>query len=603
MKFAHILGKNKTTALPRNFIFVDTETSYAKNNEYTHHFLKLGSACFARLDNRKAFSSEGWLPFTKNAVFWKELDSFTYDKSKTLLYAHNTHFDFFVLDGITHLQALKWELKNFFINSNVFIMTWRKGSKKLVVLDSGNILKKPLASIGEALGVPKLEVDFDTVTDDELAFYCRRDTEILTEWIKAFRRFVREHDLGTYKHTIASQAFNAYRHRFMPCKIYVHNSKPVIELERKAYFGGRTEAFFLGSWQGEPFYLVDVNSMYPSVMRDNEYPVKFIKRRSSCELPTLAGYLKKYCVIATVSLGTDEPVFPLRDLRTIFPVGEFTTTLCTPELQYALDRGMITAVHELALYKKQNIFKEYVDFFYGLKRHYKEAGNDAMYTISKLFMNSLYGKFGQRSQSIKEIGPCDPSFNLIETVYDYHTRKHSTHYYLAGKEYIMQGEGESFNSFVAVAAHVTSYARLFLWRLICVAGVQNTLYMDTDSLLVNQLGFNKLKHLLHPTRLGALDLQKSISTIEIRGPKDYTFDDKTRIKGIKKNAKKLCDNRFEQEHFLKFRSMLRHGWFDHASVKTVRKTLKREYHKGIVQPSGRVLPYSLPEDAAFLAFS
>jgi len=59
-------------------------------------------------------------------------------------------------------------------------------------------------------------------------------------------------------------------------------------------------------------------------------------------------------------------------------------------------------------------------------------------------------------------------------IIDHKTHKTSTHQVFFGRETIIdQGEEESANSMPAISAHVTDYARLYLWRLIDQAGLKN----------------------------------------------------------------------------------------------------------------------------------
>ncbi|GAH94157.1 unnamed protein product, partial [marine sediment metagenome] len=76
--------------------------------------------------------------------------------------------------------------------------------------------------------------------------------------------------------TKASQAFCAYRFRFMDHKIYIHNDVTVQNLERSAYIGGRVECFRLGKIPGKQFVSMDINSMYPFVMKAEKYPYELV---------------------------------------------------------------------------------------------------------------------------------------------------------------------------------------------------------------------------------------------------------------------------------------------------------------------------------------
>ena len=132
---------------------------------------------------------------------------------------------------------------------------------------------------------------------------------------------------------------------------------------------------------------------------------------------------------------------------------------------------------------------------------------------------------------------------------------------------------------------------------------ENVFYIDTDSLTVNETGFDNLKDELDEFELGRLQVQEVANNVEIRGAKDYKFGDKEKIKGIKKDAIDLGNNQYSQLHFMKTRSMMRNQISDKAVIKQITKKLKRIYDKGRVDDTGYVSPYVLPEDLPLLTAS
>ncbi|KKL46883.1 hypothetical protein LCGC14_2341130, partial [marine sediment metagenome] len=158
-------------------------------------------------------------------------------------------------------------------------------------------------------------------------------------------------------------------------------------------------------------------------------------------------------------------------------------------------------------------------------------------------------------------------------------------------------EGESALSHPAIAAHVTGYGRRLLWSLIRRAGLGTVLYCDTDSVLVNQAGYDRLEPLLHATKLGSLHLDKIVQTAVLRCPKDYQLDDVQRIKGIRVNAVWIDDNTVLQEKWLGLRSLIMRGDVSTPVVRKEVKHLTRAYNKGVVLRGGRVRPYRLPAEA------
>jgi len=499
-------------------------------------------------------------------------------------------FDFTVLKGWHYLKAAGYKLKFFHNKGACTIISVRKKGSSLVLLDSMNWFVESLAKTGDRIGLPKKKIDFATCTDSELSDYCRNDVLIELENFKMFIRFLEERHVARLCYTRGSTAMSAYLLSHYTEKIYIHNNAQAIRLERDAYFGGRVECFFLGSLNSETYHILDVNSLYPTVMRNNVYPVKYRKIHHKVTLKTMGSALKRYAVVARVLIETAEPIYPVRRGRLIFPVGLFWTSLCTPELKYALKRGHLRKVDTMVTYAKANIFKSYVDKFYRLRLEFRSQGVAEYEELCKKMLNSLYGKFGQKGENWEKIGDCPGEPDREELVFNMAGRRVTKMRYLMGEIFMMVGTDESFDSFPAIAAHVTSYGRMFLWRLMQSVGRGNYFYCDTDSLIVNDCGLHRLDRLISRAGLGGLKIEETCNTVTIRGLKDYTTAAKVVTKGIRKNAVQIADGVYQQELWLGFRGLLRSGHSDTYAVKTVTKHLTREYKKGTVTSDGSVTP-------------
>jgi DNA polymerase elongation subunit (family B) len=154
-------------------------------------------------------------------------------------------------------------------------------------------------------------------------------------------------------------------------------------------------------------------------------------------------------------------------------------------------------------------------------------------------------------------------------------------------------EGEyAQDSIPSISSTVTAHARMLLWKLIKIAGRENVLYCDTDSLFVSRSGYDNLKDWISPTELGKLKLEKS-GIVEIRGCKDYTFNGEVKRKGIKKNAEKIGDGVYRQLQFLTKSSKYRNGTVDGIIVvKWIEKEVSGIYDKGIVDENGTISPFT-----------
>jgi len=597
MRKPHRLKPNEVTELPQHAVVVDTETYQKVSEGRVEHYLRLGYAAYVNWDRRREKPKVEYACFTSPDEFYAFLYARCKQKRKVYLLAHNIDFDLAVLGAYTRLPADNWKLMKSWERQGAYYREWYRDKCTLVCLSTTNLWPMTLEALGECIGLPKLKVDFATATDDELRRYCLRDVEILVHMWVWWLEQIRDEDLGCFKPTIASQAFAAYRHKYMTYDIYIHTCDEAIRLERSAYHGGRVECLRLGRLAGEPIYVLDVNSMYPFVMKVYDYPTKLKRYYTRGEPDLLARLMNRYLAIAHVQVETDEPVYCVsRNDELIFPVGKFWAYLCTPELKYALSRGHIRAVREYALYQRAPIFLNWVEDLYALRLEAKQEGNLRKELLYKLLLNSLYGKFGQKIDVWKQIGLCKPNEVGVVRVINPKTGQRKLMRMREGVVEVHDGEVEGYESMVAIPAHVTAYARMYLWHLMTQAGLEHVYYVDTDCLWVDTVGYERLMHLVHPVLLGGLKLEQIADSAMIYGPKDYVIGTKTKHKGIRATAVQLEDGVYEQEKWLGYKSRLRKGYLNVPVIERCIKRLRRNYTKGDVQEDGTVRPIVLDED-------
>jgi len=256
----------------------------------------------------------------------------------------------------------------------------------------------------------------------------------------------------------------------------------------------------------------------------------------------------------------------------------------------------VKKLHAASVYTTGRIFTKWVDSMYAIRKKYIKSKNTIMADLTKKLMNSLYGKFGQKSDEVlSEIQLTDETYE-IERHYSVPQGKWYNVINIGTLQKIVREKtAEAFNSFPAIAAHVTDYARMYLWKLMVTAGTQEVYYVDTDSLYVSHKGYLNLKPYLDKFELGMLKLEASAKYFKIYGPKDYIIGKKTVLKGVPQTARQLDKNTYECTLFPGLRRDLQKGMTEFYHIETRIKHLKREYDKGIVGKNGRVTPFSLGE--------
>jgi len=265
--------------------------------------------------------------------------------------------------------------------------------------------------------------------------------------------------------------------------------------------------------------------------------------------------------------------------------------LTTPDLKLCIDRGWLLDVHQVAWYRSAPLFRDYVDYFYPLRLRYEREGNRGYATICKLFGNSLYGKFGQRGFNQVEIGTCDPALFSREKVWDLDDGRQYWHVCLGGRVYREWQEGESFHSAPAIAAHVTAYARMYVYSLARCVPPGHVYYIDTDSLLVDQIGYDALESQIRSGEIGKLKIEDQSPWVVIYAPKDYIMQRRRRMKGFSTSAVLVGTDVYQQTQFPGLRGLISQGITRGYVTQEITKHPYREIYSGVVQPDGWIQPF------------
>jgi len=574
----HIIRPNKSGAAPQKWVVLDTETLPVQLEVHRwQHVFRLGVAAFWSRERESKLEVLDFKRYGDGSRLVEAVAAFPKSKERIGVVAHNLDYDAQVLDIHCRLRSEGFRLTKATIDRGKWVQQWRRGGKSfegpsrtLLWIDLGNFFPIPLRELASWLGMTKWPMpDFDS-PDEDWYRYCEQDVRIELQALKEWLAFCDQNDLGYFAPTIAGQAFNAFRHRFMQHQIYVHVHPDVQEIEAASYFGGRCQEFFRGRAPKRKYAHVDVNSMYAAVMFEYEFPVKQVGHFGPMTVDSLQRLTESNAVIARVHINTDIPAFPFRSSpRTLYPIGMFPTTLATPEVLLALEYGYIHSVQEVVSYSTAPIFRAYVDHFWNHRLAAKMQGDTWASKNDKAFLTSLYGKFGQRIVTSELIGTGLDRRDEIWAEYDADDGAWYEYRSLAGRLERRVRKVYGRDTLIAIPAHVTSYARVKLWRLMLEAGLTNVLYVDTDSLIVHREALDSLWRYVESEALGGLRLVGQSETLYIRAPKWYRFGAKERRAGVSYAAKRIEWDKFEQDDFRNLKWALRHDFSCAAIVEEV----------------------------------
>lgn len=289
---------------------------------------------------------------------------------------------------------------------------------------------------------------------------------------------------------------------------------------RQGYYGGRVEVFLPHLENG---YHYDVNSLYPYVMKVNEFPVGYYK--------LFEGKKAEYCYRYWKQSGTGAgmmwakiyvpehlniPPLPYRDKKMkklIFPVGHLDGVWTFHEIDNALRYGCrIDHIEQVLFWEKTApIFKDYVETYEVIKN----TSEGAKRQFAKLLQNSLYGKFGMQRKRRTLVGMHhEEKLKKEGKLYIKYT-----HPILQEPFLLTENEIHAHYIQPQIAAYVTSFARILLYNSIQVQAAKGPVaYCDTDSIAC---GSEMEPDMVHKNEYGKWDLEGKIESAIFIQPKMY----------------------------------------------------------------------------------
>jgi hypothetical protein len=588
----------KMQTIPKAFLSFDVETYVIAVEEYKVEFpFRLGVLIYDKLDSNGQITKREVHHCNTIDDLVETMLSYASFRYTLYIFGHNVSFDIRVcnLFRVFHDLGFKSDLP--ILNNRLFIWDVYTTKGKITFVDTANYAVTSVKQLGSDLGLPKLAVDFNEDDSETVFLYCERDCNIVEIFMLKFIQFIHDNGLGRFRHSLASQALTTYRTKFMSVDIHNHDEPDILKLERDSYHGGRVECYRVGLQTSKhTYYSVDVNSMYPACMYEFRQPKRYVAKDNDITSSTLAHYRKMYYCIADVYIETSRNIYAkMVNGKLIFPIGRFRTTLHDCELAEALSHNEVKHVYSVAMYQQSKLFTDYIDFFYKGKLDAEKAGQKEYRFIYKLFMNNLYGKFGQSGTTRTFIGNAEEEDIIRVTGIDTVTHEKYQEFLWFDKAYRETRGGESFYSFPAISGAITAQARLKLYRFIQIADPSNCFYCDTDSIVVNAKGLANLKEWIDPTKLGYLKLEKQSTHLLIRNNKDYEFGEYAKTKGIPLQASILINR--DTYRYRQFEGLL--TWYN-TGAKSIPsaswriKMRKGSYDKGQVT-NGIVTPFILDE--------
>ena len=532
----------------------DTESYKYKSKGYEKQILALGSI----------YDGNNYYDFNVLQEFLKIIIELSEQNNKICLIAHNIKYDLQILGLI-----------NQFINDDMFLglplkfkfmgevnyFHFKLKNKEIVFLDSFNFFKESLKDIAKGLKLDKFAHEEYNYKGQKWNNYIKQkgwdlvhsDVYILYEKMKSVKQSNVKYGISS-----ASSSFREWKTNYMPV--------PIIDLDdfnflgEKIYHGGRTELYHLKI--PENSISLDVNSLYPYVMSKYKYSVKFHRELSVNELELMINNIRNqsYNYIINISYSSSLKRTPILQKTKSGSLCDFQTNkdiwITGQEFLslYDSDKSLSFVLHKIYEFINCDLFSEFVNHFYFIKQHSK---SDSEKSESKLMLNSLYGKMGQREKyTIYEPYSMLPDLEAFKQTND-RIKYNNVNYSLYHSFYSYKENGSYINA-VVISAEITANARVVNFEYQKLLGIDNIISTDTDSFRITKEYFEKNKKMIEGligNELGKLKIEYDKSGLHTGyGLKDYEIilPDGNKIrktKGIRKQSIKISDNKYEMDIF------------------------------------------------------
>jgi hypothetical protein len=332
---------------------------------------------------------------------------------------------------------------------------------------------------------------------EETLKYCINDCVTLYQILdKFFESIYNLFRINVTKYpTLSSLAFAVYRSKFMKIENIPILTGKIYNFIKLSYTGGAVDVY---KPHGEKVYRYDVNSLYPNEMWEEKLPIgnpiifegDISKILTKKEQNNIFGF---YHVKVKAPDNLNEPILITRintdsGERSIAPLGNWNDIYTTFEIEESSKYGYEFEILRGVYFEKDHIFKEYVEFFFDLKQ--KSEADSSQYTISKLFLNTLYGKFGMKPNLNKHtIVESDDIHKIAKnfTVLDIIQLKN-------GKELISYEDSVDYDSLdykrppnisIAIASAITACGRMHMSKFKNNPNF-SLYYSDTDNIDIDR---------------------------------------------------------------------------------------------------------------------
>lgn len=587
----HYVKHNAVTRVPRSYIYLDTEAHRTVGPRRELQTFRLATAAYdTKRHHGDGWKDREWFRSTSPDGLWRWIDSKCRTKARTVLVAHNLAYDLRISKAFELLPALGWSFRAGRVDDGQAWMMFRNAGRTLFMVDTLSWVPTSLEALGELVGLAKVPLpDWE---DDDAAWFarCDRDVEILAEVWRRLMAWVEVDDLGNWKPSGAGQSWGAFRHRFMAYPLLVHADDDARAAERHAAHTGRCEAWRVGKLTGGPYTEWDFTTAYARIGAECDLPVQLCGEVVRPDLATMLDAPANRAYLIECSVTTDVPTVPRRgDTGISWPVGTFATTLWSSEVALAVAAGAHVDVSRAWVYRCAPALAPFCTWVLDGLEGRRGVVDPVVRVALKHWSRAIIGRTAAQWSRWEPWGTAPHADVALAKVTDVGAGEDYQLLQL-GHQWIRQvGAPDNPDAMVAIMSWVMAESRVRLWDAMQRAGIENVVYVDTDSLIVSERGSARLAS----AEISGLRIKGRWADLEVLGPRQLIPGARLRAAGVPRGAVRIGTDTWEAEVWSGLRRSIREGTPSAVAVERRTFRLRGTDNRRIHHKDGSTSPVRL----------
>jgi hypothetical protein len=394
--------------------------------------------------------------------------------------------------------------------------------------------------------------------------------------------------------------------RHLDDDVLVHNRLEVREAESQAMYAGRCEVWKHGKLSGGTWHEWDYALAYANVCAENELPTTLVDQALSPRLHKVLGGSPGRQALVRAAITTDVPVLPYTDDAGIcWPVGTFIGWYWAQELSLAVENGVQVKPITAWRYRAAPWLSSWAQWCMAQVADDSTPEARIRGLAAKHWTRAVPGRSAMQYRAWEDKGDAwQPGVGYMPLL-DLDTGKRGAALTLGHQRWEAWSKQWWDNALPQLLSSVMAHCRVRLWHALQTAGFEHVAYCDTDSVIVDGIGHQRLSEAIADGYLWSLRYKGPHNGLEVTAPQLVEGSTYRRLAGVPKGARRTGASTYVGDEWDGVTTSINRGHPGEVRVRQARIALSGIDTRRQHLPGGATAPFTvvngvrqLPQEAA-----